>query len=132
MFLLLFIVVVSLGTSVDLNCTLPNPDDSYVRWKKSDSYNSFRQFSLSTTKYGGRNTKTLTIHNLVYDDTGIYRCEGHVNRQYKYGQQIAITVTGKLGQFVNKIQDFYRCHTNIIFRIYNFAYTCKVVNTVLL
>jgi hypothetical protein len=113
MFLILFIVV-SLGTSVELNCALRNPDGSRAWWKKRDSHNIFRQFSLGTTKYGGLYTKTLTIHNLVYDDTGIYRCEGYVNGLYKKGQQIEITVTGKLGQFVNKIQDFHRCHINII------------------
>lgn len=106
--------MVSLGTSVDLYCALPNPDGSHVRWKKHESHNIFRWLPVSTTKYGGFNAKMLTIHNLVYDDTGIYRCEGYVNHRYTKGQQIDITVTGKLGQFVNKIQDFHRCHINII------------------
>lgn len=114
MYLLLFVVVASLGISVDINCSLPIPDGSYVYWSKRDHNNIFQQFAISTTKYGGRNSKTITIHNLVYDDTGIYRCSAYVNRQYVNGQQIEITVTGKLGQFVNKIKDCHRCHINII------------------
>jgi hypothetical protein len=131
-YLLLFVVEASLGTSVNLNCSLRNSGHSYVYWLKRDHSNNFQSFAFNTTKYVGRNAITLTIHNLVYDDTGIYRCEGYVNRHYTYGQEIKINVTGKLCYFVYKIEDGHRCYTNIIWRIYNFQYTGKVVNTVLL
>lgn len=110
-YLLLFVVEASLGTSVNLNCSLRNP---YVYWRKRDHNNIFQDLAFSETKYGGRNAKTLTIHNLVYDDTSIYRCEGYVSGQYKHGQEIKINVIGKLCYFVYKIEDGHRCYTNII------------------
>ena len=113
-YLLLFVVEASLGTSVNLNCSLRNPDHSYVYWWKRDHNNRFQQLVFNTTKYGGHNAIMLTIHNLVYDDTGIYRCGGYVHDKHKYGQEIVITVTGNLCYFVYKIEDGHRCYTNII------------------
>jgi hypothetical protein len=114
MFLILFVVVASLGTSVELNCALPNPDRNTVHWQKRDSDNRDVYLINKHTKYEGFRTKTLTIHNIGYDDAGIYTCRGYVNNRYKGGQPIYITLTGKLCPVVYKIQDFHRGYANIV------------------
>ena len=40
-YLLIFVVVASLGTSFRINCTLPIPENSYIYWQKRVSGNSF-------------------------------------------------------------------------------------------
>ena len=114
MFLILFVVVASLGTSINLNCALPIADRNTVHWQKRDSDNRDVYLINKPTKYEGFGTKTLTIHNLVYNDADIYTCGGYVNGQYKYGQPIYITLTGKLCPVVYKIQDFHRGYANIV------------------
>jgi hypothetical protein len=104
-YLLIFVVMASLDTNIRINCTLPIPEDSYVYWQKRVSYNSFVYLPIKPTKYVGLNTKSLSIHHLVYDDTGSYRCTKYFNSQHNYGQWIEITVTGKPFPFVYKIQD---------------------------
>ena len=131
-FLILFVVVASLGTSINLNCALPIPDRNTVHWQKRAVDNRDMYIYNRLSKYEGLGTKTLTIHNIVYNDAGIYTCGGYVNGQYKRGQPIVITLTGKLCPVVYKIQDFHRGYANIVWRIYHFIYKGKDVNTVLL
>lgn len=104
-YLLIFVVMASLDTSIRINCILPIPEDSYVYWQKRVSYNSFIYLPNKPNKYAGLSTTSLSINHLVYDDTGSYRCTKYFNSQHNYGKWIEITVTGKLCPFVYKIQD---------------------------
>ncbi len=78
-------MVTTVGSNITLECTLAGRFTLWQKWMTQYWSNTLQDSS----KYGNTNTTSLTIFNIVVNDTGTYRCTAGSQQL-----QIGLTVIG--------------------------------------